>query len=373
LRREPPGGAPGGVDRGPDPRHGLGSDPASDGPSPYDGPAAGLPDDDGLPPPGPPGGRVFTVEDRPAPGLYLVSWLLAVGGVAVLVVGGLTQSRGIALLLAVAGLASLGLGLAAAAGYQVIARRDRHPAAYRGPSPLVVFGVALALSTVVAALAFAFGLGDPAAPIGFLGGLTIVALAYAVSVWLLVVRTDALSWREMGWPVAGRPAALRVLADIGFAVALTIPATFAVLIFAGIVGRLLGVEAPDILPAPRTSLEALAVAVAAAFVAPIGEELFFRGFALSAWQRDLGPRSALVRSSFFFAIVHIANVTATTFGEGAAQAVLQFVVILPLGALLGWLFQQRGIAASIAGHVAYNGLLLLLLFLASRLGPLPTG
>ena len=48
----------------------------------------------------------------------------------------------------------------------------------------------------------------------------------------------------------------------------------------------------------------------AAVVAPIAEEIFFRGFALSAWQRDLGPRPALVRSALFFALVHIANVGA---------------------------------------------------------------
>jgi membrane protease YdiL (CAAX protease family) len=358
----------------------LSSDPSGDPPEGVDARAViqpmstGRPDDDGLPPPGPPGGRVFSLEDRPAPGLYLVAWLLAVAGVAILVVGGLTQERGLALVLGLVGLASIGLGLAAGAGYQVLARRDRHPAAYRGPSPLIVFGVALASSAVVAGVAFALGLGDPTAPVGFLGGLTVVAVGYAASVWFLVVRTGALGWAEMGWPAwTGRGRPLRLLADIGYAIALTIPATFAVLIFATIVSRILGVEAPDVLPVPRTSFEAFSVAAAAAFVAPVGEELFFRGFALTAWQRDLGPRSALLRSSFFFALVHIANVSSTTFREGASQALLQFVVILPLGILLGLLFQQRGMIASIAGHVSYNGLLLVLLYVASRAGPLPGG
>jgi membrane protease YdiL (CAAX protease family) len=314
---------------------------------------------------------VFTLEDRPAPGLYLVAWLLAFAGIAVLVVGGLTQERAIAGVLGLTGIGCIGLGLASAAGYQVLARRDRHPAAYRGPSPLIVFGVALALSAVVAGAAFSLGLPEPTSPPGFLVGLTIVALGYAVSVRFLVVRTDALQWTQMGWPLAGGRRASRLLADIGYAIALTIPATFAVLIFAAIVGRILGVEAPEVLPVPRTSLETLAVAVGAAFVAPIGEELFFRGFAISAWQRDLGPRRALLRSSIFFALVHIANIEATTFREGASQAVLEFVVILPLGFLLGWLFQQRGIVASIAAHISYNGLLLMLLFAASRLGSPP--
>ena len=302
-----------------------------------------------------------------------MAWLLAVAGIAVLVVGGLAQDRAMALVLGLVGLTSIGLGLAAAAGYQVLARRDRHPAAYRGPSPVIVFGVALTSSAVVAGAGFGLGLAEPTTPLGFLGSLTVVALGYAASVWFLVVRTGALSWVQMGWPARAPRRAIRLLGDVGYAIALTIPATFALLIFATLVGQTLGVEAPDVLPVPRTSVEAFAVAAAAAFVAPVGEELFFRGFAVSAWQRDLGPRSALVRSSFFFALVHIANIGATTFREGAAQAVLQLVVIFPLALLLGMLFQQRGIVASIAGHISYNGLLLVLLFVASLVGTPPPG
>jgi membrane protease YdiL (CAAX protease family) len=113
------------------------------------------------------------------------------------------------------------------------------------------------------------------------------------------------------------------------------------------------------------------VAVAAAIIIPIGEELFFRGFAMTAWLRDLGPRAALVRSSLFFALVHIANISSTTFGEGAAQAVLQTAIILPVGFVLGWLFLRRGMAAAIGGHVAYNGLLLALVLLVGRLPEAP--
>jgi membrane protease YdiL (CAAX protease family) len=116
-----------------------------------------------------------------------------------------------------------------------------------------------------------------------------------------------------------------------------------------------------------TSTETLVVALAAAIVAPIGEETFFRGFALTAWLRDLGPRAAIVRSAVLFAFVHIANITASSFGEGLAQATLQVTVILPLGLVLGWLFVWRGMAAAIGGHVTYNGLLLALVLLRAAL------
>ena len=106
--------------------------------------------------------------------------------------------------------------------------------------------------------------------------------------------------------------------------------------------------------------------LAAAIIAPIGEEAFFRGFALSAWLRDLGERPALIRSALFFAFVHILNirVSAEQASEGLGQAILEFAVILPLGLALGWLFLRRGIVASIAGHMAYNGFLLALLALS---------
>ena len=85
--------------------------------------------------------------------------------------------------------------------------------------------------------------------------------------------------------------------------------------------------------------------LAAAVVAPIGEEAFFRGFALTAWWRDLGPRSALIRSALFFAVVHILNIEVAPdqAGTGLAQALLAFLVILPLGVVLG-------LAVPAAGH-----------------------
>jgi membrane protease YdiL (CAAX protease family) len=115
------------------------------------------------------------------------------------------------------------------------------------------------------------------------------------------------------------------------------------------------------LPAPTNGPESLAIALAAVVVAPIGEETFFRGFALTAWWRDLGAAPALVRSTVFFALVHIANVSADTAGEGLKLVLLQFAVILPVGYVLGWLFIRRGIVASIAGHMTFNAITIALL------------
>jgi membrane protease YdiL (CAAX protease family) len=318
---------------------------------------------------GPPGGRIFTLEGRPVPSLYLLAWLLTVGGLgALLFVAQAPPSPGSSVV-AFGALIALGLGLASAAGYQLVARADRHPDRYRGPSPLLVFGLVLVVSTLVSAGLAAGGLVDVDRPVGFLTGLVAVAGAYLLVIWLFVVRGGALSWTEMGWPA--RRAGLRpVLRDMGVAIAVMLPVTFGVLLWGGLLATLLGVSAPETLPRAQDSIEALAVVVAAAVVAPIGEEAFFRGFTLSAWLRDLGERGAMVRSAVFFALVHILNIQVEPgeAGRGVAQALLSFLVILPLGYVLGWLLLRRGMVGAIAGHVTYNGILLALLALATVSG-----
>jgi membrane protease YdiL (CAAX protease family) len=308
------------------------------------------------------------LEGRSAPGLYLVAWLLSVGGVALLfVVAGAPPSPGIGLL-AAAALLAICLGLAAATGYQIVARADRHPSLYRGPSPLIVLGIVLCASALVAGpISLVYPLTSTQ-PIPFLITLLISNLVFLAAIWLFAVRSGALTWRDMGWP-AGPPTPLpgpraSVVQAVIVSAAVMVPATFAVSLVAGVVATILDVEAPEVLPDMTSSSETLIVAIAAAVVAPIGEEAFFRGFALTAWLRDLGPRAALIRSALLFGFVHIANITATSFGQGLAQALLQFTAIVPLGLLLGWLFLRYGMAGAIVGHMTYNGLLLVLLLLA---------
>jgi membrane protease YdiL (CAAX protease family) len=317
---------------------------------------------------GPPGGGIFTLEGRTAPGLYLVSWVASVVGlVLVFLLGPLASSEIGRVLLVGAGAVLLTIGLAVGCGYQVVQRRDRHPERYRGPAPLLVFATYFFALGLLGLAAVSGGLVDPAQPLGFVSIGALQALGYAIIVWLFVVRTGALSWSAMGWPTWQGGRAREVLGAIGVAVAVMLPTTFVMLILGGLLGLLLGVEAPDVLPTPGSSLEALAIATVAALIIPAGEELFFRGFALTAWLRDLGPRSALIRSSVFFAVIHIANITTDSFTEGAAQALLQTTVILPLGFVLGWLFLRRGMSGAIAGHVTYNATLLFLSLLVLSL------
>ncbi len=315
-------------------------------------------------PEGPPGAGIFTLEGRRAAGLYLAAWVISMVGLGLFFIGAVSSSRDAAVVLLSLGAILLTLGLATACGYQALERRERDADAYRGPAPLLVFGVYFFAMALLGFFVTVAGLLDGGDPFGFLIVGSLQAAAYGLVIWLTVIRTDSLTWRQMGWPTQPGPGQ-GVLRAIGVAVATMLPVTFALLVLGGILGALLGVDAPNVLPAPETSLDALMVALTAALIIPIGEELFFRGFALTAWLRDLGERPALVRSALFFALVHIVNISTDSFTEGAAQALLQTAVILPVGLVLGWLFLRRGMAAAIAAHVTYNSLLLFLSLLAS--------
>jgi membrane protease YdiL (CAAX protease family) len=322
------------------------------------------------PPPadGPPGGGIFSLEGRRAPGLYLLAWILSVGGLAVtFVLGPLASDSRAGVILVAAGALAVTLGLAAGAGAQVLERADRPPDRYRGPSPLLVFGsYFFAMSLIGLLLLNTLGV-DPDRPFSFLGIGVVQAAGYALVVWLFAIRTGALSWPDMGWPSWRGTRLSHSLRGAGTAVAVMLPVTFGLLILGGIVGLLLGVDAPQVLPLSETPVDGFMVALAAVVIIPIGEELFFRGFALTAWLRDLGPRSALIRASLFFAFVHVANIAGVDFVTGLSQAVLQTVVLVPVAFVLGWLFLRHGLIAAIAGHMTYNGLLLMLAAVASRL------
>ena len=71
-------------------------------------------------------------------------------------------------------------------------------------------------------------------------------------------------------------------------------------------------------------------------------------------------RPAIVRSAVFFAFVHILTLGAAT-DEASAQAVIAFVVRLPIAVALAWAFLRRGsLFAPIGLHAAYNGILMLI-------------
>jgi membrane protease YdiL (CAAX protease family) len=290
-----------------------------------------------------------------------VGWIATVMGLGVLLVSFLAAGSSAAPWLFLVGLVVLALGLVAGAGSQAVERSRRTDLAYRGPSPVLVFlaVVPLTLICVVAVLAPLSALGlDTRSPLATTLSLALTAMVYVGAVRLLVVGPGGLAWRDMGLSVPAGKAAVDTL--IGAACA--IPVLVLTLLLSGLMGRFLEPVANP-LPAPGDALGLVANLVSAAVLAPIGEELFFRGFATTAWSKASGIGQAVVRGAVFFAIAHVVTLFDSSFSTGAQRALFSFLTLLPVSLVLGWLFLRRcSLYAAIGLHGAFNGIQVLLLF-----------
>jgi membrane protease YdiL (CAAX protease family) len=315
-------------------------------------------------PPPRPGASMFTIEGRSAPALFVVGWLASLMGLALVLVGFVAGSGPF---LYFVGPTFLTVGLVAGAGSQAIERRVRGWA-YAGPSPYLVFAAAIA---AVYAVGSVVGVGlhlllGPTVLPSYVVRLIGVALQAAVFIGIVrltVVDSHALSWREMRWR---RPDAIafRDLVYGGF-VALPIIGLTSLLAAALVQVFQVVPEAP----LPPTGLVAgLAIQLlAGAIIAPIAEETVFRGFAISAWQRTVGARGAIIRASLLFALAHVLNVSAENVGQAVGLIVVGFATRLPVAFALGWLFvARRSIWAPLGLHIAFNAILLVLGELAAQ-------
>ena len=256
----------------------------------------------------------------------------------------------------------LSVGLTLGAGAQSAQRQADGVAGYAGPSPFLVFLASLPLTVflvlVVVGGLSAVGLLDPGSPFGRLLSVAMTALVYVGLVRLVVVGSGALSWADMG---VRRLPVSRILADGAWGAAFALPVIVVAAVLAALLVGFLRTTPESPLPPTGTTEGLLLNLVTAAVLAPIGEEVFYRGFALTAWLQTMDPRTAIIRSAVFFAFVHILTLGAGTFEEGVSQAVIAFVVRLPIAVALAWTFLRRGsLFAPIGLHAAYNGILMLI-------------
>lgn len=306
----------------------------------------------------------FGLAGRAVPAVYGAAWVASILGVGVMAVSIVGARSPFARWLFVAGLAILAVGLLAAAGSQAIERRRRPSLPFRGPSPVLAFGVVVLLTLIVSLFALlpldALGV-DPAGPLGTTVSLAVTTLVFVGVVRLLVVGTGALTWREIGFsrPVGG------AVADLATGAVLAVPVVLLEIILISLLVSFVGTPSSPLPPATSTSALILNL-LSAAILAPLGEEVFFRGYTTTAWARAVGARAAIVRGALFFSFAHIATLFATSFSTGAAAAVAQFVALLPAGLALGWVFlARRSIWASIGLHGTYNALIVLIAFAGS--------
>lgn len=101
------------------------------------------------------------------------------------------------------------------------------------------------------------------------------------------------------------------------------------------------VEAPAQLPEDLRGIEILLAGLAVVVVAPIAEELFFRGFLYQALRRWRGTTQGIVLSAVVFALPHVSPLIIPS--------------IFALGVILAYLFEKRGsVVAAIAAHATFN-------------------
>jgi membrane protease YdiL (CAAX protease family) len=344
----------------PDPVHPV--EPDAEPPAPVAAPEPGAPEL--TPEPSRPGLRTFSLEGRRAPGLYLAGWLATVLGGPLFVaafLSGVVDVGRVALL--IVGSALLGTGLIAVSGAQAIERRDRTDLPYRGPSPFLVFAASVPVTILVTLPIVLTGL-EVSSPTATLLSVIATGGIWLGLVGLTVVGTGALGWREIAVGLADAPPA-RLLGDVLVGAAAALPVILATSIVAAILIGLVGAAPEGPIAIPSDPLGLVVSLLAAAVVAPIGEEVFYRGFATTAWARSMGPTAAIVRGGLFFAFVHVLTLSGSDFGDAARVALVAFLARLPVAFALGWIFVRRGsLAASIGLHATFNAALILLAALA---------
>jgi membrane protease YdiL (CAAX protease family) len=103
------------------------------------------------------------------------------------------------------------------------------------------------------------------------------------------------------------------------------------------------VEPPQQLPEIERGPEIVLAGIAVVIIAPIAEELFFRGFIYQAFRRWRGVTQGMLLSAAVFAIAHISLIIVPS--------------IFALGVILAYLFERRGsLAATMAAHIFYNAI-----------------
>ena len=252
--------------------------------------------------------RLFSLDGREAPALHLIGIVGSLVGASLSVAG----VAGGGPLLFMFGVSALTLGLTSAAGASALQRQvDTPMTGWRGPGPVLLFAVTLGWAFVAGALAGALITTiDPTGTIdASLLTLLYVLLSSATStaaIALLVVGTGAASWRDLfafssipdgsegNLPRPQRTGGAFV--DIAWGIALLVPSVVTAIVAAGLLTLVTDVSPSAPIPpvniepggAPGLNFEVqLALNLfSAAVVAPIGEELLYRGVIARAWGRQ---------------------------------------------------------------------------------------
>lgn len=182
------------------------------------------------------------------------------------------------------------------------------------------------------------------------GPLTLVILGATTVGWVRVRSRGAL-----GLLTGPRRATRRdVLLALGLGVGAVVVVTVGLGVLLALLLQLLGFEVPvvqqELRDAARDPQTAPIFVISAMVVAPIFEELFFRGMVFPAIAKRLGLWAGIVLSALVFGLVHL-NQAGDLVGGG-----LLLLRLVPLGILFAWLYQWRGtIVVPMIVHSIFNG------------------
>jgi uncharacterized protein len=206
-----------------------------------------------------------------------------------------------------------------------------------------VAGAAVALSVSVILVA-------PGVELSILFPVLTALIGIAAVLWAgFYRRPDALLGPEfrIGWGAVGM-AALGWLVVFGLQIVLGVALVV-----------LLGPEAaPETgnLPAEVVQGPPWSLILTVVVIAPVAEELYFRGFLLQGLWRSFGPRWAIGLSAVVFGLFH--------FSGARLQTVLPMVSATLIGAVFGYLFVRTGnLAVTVLAHVLVNGVAVSLVLL----------
>jgi membrane protease YdiL (CAAX protease family) len=202
----------------------------------------------------------------------------------------------------------------------------------------VWLGLAVLGLLIAAAVPFAILARSGSLDLNFGLAVSLGELVLLVPVWLLAVRKygvgrDALGLRSFKWEMIGLGCGLMLL-SLAF--------NFVFGLFLGLFG--LRIQ-PDLIPIFAQLSSPWFLLIGGAIVAPIVEEIFFRGFVFAGLRPRFGWQRAAVISSALFALIHL-----------VPTAILP---IFLLGYIFAYLYQRsNSIWPAILMHSATNALAL---------------
>lgn len=259
-------------------------------------------------------------------------------------------------IMAIVGGGLLLIGLVGIALVAIRVKRWLPPERYRGPSIFVLLLIVFVAGNLVSGLFLLDDLGalDSGGELPALSGsllLLLTPVAFITGSVVFILLPDGLAGFRL---TDGHRTPTNVIAGVLLGIAawgLVAVLSLGVEWAARQAGQ--NVEGQQMVADLLANVPPVVAVLAAALIVPFGEELFFRGMVLNAWEREYGPRRALVGSALLFTAIHLSD-----------GGLLVAVPILVLAFVLGIAYQRtRSLPLVVALHGSFNAISTLLLIL----------